>query len=215
MILHNEGRADTGLASTPCRLTILAYFEAKHSWPFLKMTFPFSNCVTHIASFGLMLLAVLLSNLLQVSEAAVIETSMMPSSGQLGETTTTTSSINPWPTDTTYTYPSEKECVVAITGAPAGDCLLSVTAYNSDPGFVTNYCGRKNFTTTETRTLTVDCGGCDKLTVTRKRGGCPMGIPHPRTLTPEPKPYYLYQWECASTPEPSFPTLSACPTQEM
>ncbi|KAI0549164.1 hypothetical protein F4679DRAFT_547743 [Xylaria curta] len=158
----------------------------------------------------LLLLAILSSNLLQVSESAVIETS---TSGQSGETSTT-SSINPWPTDTTYTYPSEKECVVTTTGAPAGDCLLSVTAYNSDPGFVTNYCGRKNFTATETRTLTVDCEGCDKLTVTRKRGGCPIGVPHPRTLTPEPKPYYLYQWECASTSEPSFPTISACPTSE-
>ncbi|KAI0184744.1 hypothetical protein EV127DRAFT_443331 [Xylaria flabelliformis] len=178
---------------------------------FLNMAISYSKCVIFIGTIRILLLSILASSLLQISEAAVIETS----TSEQFEETSTISSINPWPTNTTYTYPSEKECVVTTTGASAGDCLLSVTAYNSDPGFVTNYCGRKNFTATETRTLTVDCGGCDKLTVTRKRGGCPIGVPHPRTLTPEPKPYYLYQWECASTPEPSFPTISACPTPEI
>ncbi|KAI8946259.1 hypothetical protein F4801DRAFT_74721 [Xylaria longipes] len=178
------------------------------------MAFLFHNRVIRIGSLALISLTGLPRNLLPASEAAVIETGVALTTEPAPEETTA-SSINPWPTDTTYTYPSEKECVVATTRAPAGDCLLSVTAYNTDPGFVTNYCGRKNFTTTETRTLTVDCGGCDKLTVTRKRGGCPNGVPHPRTPTPEPKPYYLYRWECASTPEPSFPTISACPTQEV
>ncbi|GAW27403.1 hypothetical protein SAMD00023353_12700130 [Rosellinia necatrix] len=163
----------------------------------------------YIAGLALVLVAAFSSGPMQGCEAAVIETSITSTS--LAETTTT-SSINPWPTDTTYTYPSASECIVATTDAPAGDCLLSVTAYNGDPGFVTNYCGRKNFTATETRTLTVDCGGCDRLTVTRKRGGCPMGIPHTNTPTPESKPYYLYSWECASTPEPAFPTISACTT---
>ncbi|KAH8163360.1 hypothetical protein CIB48_g4891 [Xylaria polymorpha] len=179
------------------------------------MTFSFHNRAIRTGSLALILLMGLPSNVLQSSEAAVIETGVALTSEPTPEETTTTSSINPWPTDTTYTYPTEKECVITTTNAPPGDCLLSVTAYNSDPGFVTNYCGRKNFTTTETRTLTVDCGGCDKLTVTRRRGGCPMGVPHPRTLTPEPKPYYMYQWECASTAEPSFPTLSACPTGDL
>ncbi|KAI0452021.1 hypothetical protein F5B21DRAFT_355813 [Xylaria acuta] len=176
------------------------------------MAFSFHNCVIRIGSLALVLLTGFPNDLLQATEAAVVETGVALTTEPTPEGTKTTSSINPWPTDTTYTYPSENECVVATTGAPAGDCLLSARAYNGDPGFVTNYCGRKNFTTTETRTLTVDCGGCDKLTVTRSRGGCPMGVPHPTTLTPEAKPYYLYQWECASTPEPSFPTLSACPT---
>ncbi|KAI0466870.1 hypothetical protein F4859DRAFT_496210 [Xylaria cf. heliscus] len=178
------------------------------------MSFSSPSRVIRIGGLVAILLTGLPGNFLQSSEAAVVETGVGLTIEPIPEETTITSSINPWPTDTTYTYPSESECVVATTNAPPGDCLLSVTARNSDPGFVTNYCGRKNFTATETRTLTVDCGGCDRLTVTRNRGGCPMGVPHTHTPTPEAKPYYIYQWECASTLEPSFPTFSACSTRD-
>ncbi|KAI0966039.1 hypothetical protein F4678DRAFT_451146 [Xylaria arbuscula] len=156
---------------------------------------------------------ILLNDHMQGCEAKMIETSLIFEETTLDETTT--SSINPWPTDTTYTYPSQNECIVTTTDAPSGDCLLSVTITNPQPGFVTNYCGRKNFTTYETRTLTVDCEGCNDLGVTVRRGGCPMGGSHPATHTPEPTPYYHYEWECASNSEASVPTVVACPTDEV
>ncbi|KAI1353213.1 hypothetical protein F5Y01DRAFT_63554 [Xylaria sp. FL0043] len=145
---------------------------------------------------------------LRGSEAAVLETSLI--SDEPFPEETTTSSPNPWPTDTTYIYSSQNECVVTTPNAPSGDCILSATITNPDPGFVTNYCGRVNFTTTETRTLTVDCAGCNNLAVTVRRGGCPMGGSHPPTHTPQPTPYYHYDFECASTSEPSLLTVSAC-----
>ncbi|KAJ2991819.1 hypothetical protein NUW58_g2380 [Xylaria curta] len=114
---------------------------------------------------ALALIAGFPSNLLQPSQAAVIETTVILTSETLPQETSTTSSINPWPTDTTYTWPSEEECIATSTDGSPGNCLLSLTAWHSDPGFMTNYCGRKSFTTTETRTLTVDCGGCDQLKV--------------------------------------------------
>ncbi|KAI1366316.1 hypothetical protein F5Y08DRAFT_301317 [Xylaria arbuscula] len=169
-------------------------------WRGLNLTFQFIQILA---------MSILLKSQLQRCDAAVLETSAV--SGETTTTTTSSSSINPWPTDTIYTYSSQNECIVTATGAPANDCLLSVTLTNPDPGFVTNYCGRKNWTTYETRTLTVDCEGCADLSVTVRRGGCPMGGSHPATHTPEPTPGYLYRWICAAS-EASLPTLSACTT---
>ncbi|KAI1428435.1 hypothetical protein F5Y12DRAFT_24814 [Xylaria sp. FL1777] len=177
------------------------------------MMFSSLNRVMSTGALALIMNTGFLKTHLQGCEATVIETSVVGDEPFPEETTT--SSINPWPTDTTYTYPSQNECIVATTDAPSGDCLLSVTIPNPEPGFVTNYCGAKNFTTTETRTLTVDCGGCNELAVTVTRGGCPMGGSHPPTHTPQPTPYYHYEWACASTSDPSPPTISACPTEEL
>ncbi|KAI1120933.1 hypothetical protein F5Y10DRAFT_257385 [Nemania abortiva] len=173
--------------------------------------YPSLNHAIRIGTIGTIMAASFLKNQLQGCEATAIETGAI-SDEPLLEETITTSSINPWPTDTTYTYSSQNECVVATTGASSGDCLLSVTITNPDPGFVTNYCGAKNFTTTETRLLTVDCEGCNELAVTVRRGGCPMGGSHPATHTPQPTPYYHYEWVCADTSEHTLPTISACVT---
>ncbi|KAI0539195.1 hypothetical protein GGR58DRAFT_259172 [Xylaria digitata] len=177
------------------------------------MTCSFLDRATRTVTLALVLIEGLPNISLQGCSAAVVETSVIPTSEAIPEETTP-SSINPWPTDTTYTYSSQNECII-VTGVPSGDCLLSVTVTNSEPGFVTNYCGAKNFTTTETRTPTVDCGGCDNLAVTVRRGGCPMGGSHPPTHTPQPTPYYHYEWACASTSESSSPTVSACPAREI
>ncbi|KAI0404532.1 hypothetical protein F4802DRAFT_220394 [Xylaria palmicola] len=185
------------------------------------MTYSLHSRAVHIVSLAFLLTSGLPRNAVRGCEATAIETGVAlapgPVPGTATETTTsTTSSINPWPTDTIYTYPPESECIVATSGAPPGDCVLAMTVHSSDPGFVRNYCGFANFTTTETRTLTMDCGGCGEAAVTVRRGGCPLGLPRPPPpISPQPTPYYWYRWECATSAVPSAPAIPACPTAEI
>ncbi|KAI3317053.1 hypothetical protein HD806DRAFT_515914 [Xylariaceae sp. AK1471] len=143
-------------------------------------------------SLALVLVVSLTGYPLQTCEAAVMETT----------------SPNPWPTDTTYTLPSTQQTVISTVGAPPGDCLLSAYIVFGDPGYHGLNCGREEWTTTTSRTLTVDCEGCDKVTVTQAHGGCPMGGSHgPPVL--QTTPYYRYAYECATitnTVSPPKPT---------
>ncbi|KAK5636478.1 hypothetical protein RRF57_012190 [Xylaria bambusicola] len=165
------------------------------------MTYSALNRVTCAKAIGILVIAgVFFNSQLQGCEAAVIETTAVT-------TTTTSSSINPWPTDTIYTFSSQSECITTATGAPESECLLAATIREDDPGFVKNWCGHKSWIITETRTLTVDCEGCNTLSVSARRGGCPLGGHHSRPTTAEPTPYYLYRWACA-TSEASQPTIA-------
>ncbi|KAI0518507.1 hypothetical protein F5B22DRAFT_599486 [Xylaria bambusicola] len=164
------------------------------------------NWATCSKAIGVLVIAGFFNGQLQGCEAAVIETTAI-------ETTTTSSSINPWPTEPIYTFSSTNQCITTATAAPDSECMLAATIRESDPGFVKNWCGRKSWTTTETRTLTADCEGCNSLSVSARRGGCPLGGHHPLPTTAEPTPYYLYEWVCA-TSEASKPTIATCTPPE-
>ncbi|KAI8631201.1 hypothetical protein F5Y19DRAFT_483099 [Xylariaceae sp. FL1651] len=105
--------------------------------------------------------------------------------------------LDPWPTEPIYTYPATQETVITTEGAPPGDCLLSVDARYGNGGYSGLNCGRKIWTTTETRTLTVDCEGCDKISVSSAHCCCPMGGTHTTSFPTTPS--YAYKFVCATT----------------
>ncbi|KAI0388748.1 hypothetical protein F5Y17DRAFT_180857 [Xylariaceae sp. FL0594] len=106
---------------------------------------------------------------------------------------------NPWPTDTIYTFPSEKATIITTT---LDECLLSAGLTFGDPGYRGKNCFF-TYTTTETRTLTVGCEGCDGVTVRYYTGGCPKGGTHHPTSTIMTTPDYKYAYVCAPTPSPT------------
>ncbi|KAI1813996.1 hypothetical protein GGS20DRAFT_585920 [Poronia punctata] len=108
-------------------------------------------------------------------------------------TTTTTPPPNPWPTDTTYTIPPES--ILTTIGTP-NHCLLSYSAHRGDPGFRDLNCFNKVWTTTERRSLTFDCRGCDEIRVTVQHPGCPMGG-HGHPPVTQATPSYKYVLGCA------------------
>ncbi|KAI3319236.1 hypothetical protein HD806DRAFT_509436 [Xylariaceae sp. AK1471] len=117
--------------------------------------------------------------------------------------------LDPWPTEPIYTYPPAQETVITTEGAPPGDCILSVNVRSGNGGYSGLNCGRKIWTTTETRTLTVDCEGCDKISIGSAICCCPMGGTHTTTFPTTPQ--YAYRFVCDTTTG-SATTLGPTPT---